>query len=148
MSKLCSIIFIALLAASLQGSPSYAKDAITLTKPDREVQGRLLRSYDPRERTPRKVPIPVTPETVQNTVDNHIRALFARATDPSTNHVTIESAKAAGIGYFVDNFARIDTDRDSSLSYGEVKGLLDTQSPIVRHTPSARPVDKEIQFIE
>jgi len=134
---------VVLLAAVMQVVPSYANDSITLTRPDRGAQMRLLRAYSPREQPSKRQSVPVTPQSVLNTVDDRIRVLFDRAADPSTRLVTVASANKAGLGFFVDNFAEMDDDRNGSLRFTEVKAFLDGRSPI------AKPVvTEEIQIIE
>jgi hypothetical protein len=133
---------VTLLAGVVHVPPSYANDSIALTRPDRGVQMRLLRAYTLREQPLKKQSVPITPGSVLKTVDDRIRVLFDRAADPSTHLVTVTSADKAGLGFFIDHFAEIDSDRDGTLEFGEVKGFLDARSPI------ARPASKEIKTIE
>ncbi|CAN7164591.1 hypothetical protein LJR231_000210 [Phyllobacterium sp. LjRoot231] len=142
MSMRPLIFMTALIASGVQTSASNANDAITLTRPERGAQIRLQRAYALPESTARKASVPVTRETVLDTVDKHIEALFDRATDPSTHLVTPASADKAGSGFLIDHFAEIDGDRDGSLRFSEVKKYLNAQSPI------ARPVAEGIQIIE
>lgn len=121
---------------------SAADNSVTLTKPQRfgaAVSGKV---YSPSKIHVKKTAVPITPERVLSAVDDHIRALFDRAADPSTQLVTVASADKAGVGYFIDNFPEIDKDQDGSLRFSEVKNFLEPQLPI------ERPVSKEIHIIE
>ncbi|MHC1547033.1 hypothetical protein [Phyllobacterium sp. K27] len=126
----------------LQVTGSAADNSVPLWQPQRYGSAISGKIHDPTKAPVKRTAVPITPETVLDAVDDRIRALFNRAADPSTGLVTIASASKAGVGYFIDNFAKIDRDEDGSLRFSEVKGFLDPQSPI------ERPISTEIQIIE
>ncbi|MBZ9602466.1 hypothetical protein [Phyllobacterium chamaecytisi] len=132
-----------LLAMQCQVASSNAAETMARFKPDRQIQGRLLRSTVPPSKRSNQGEVPLTRETVSAAVDARIKVLFDRAADPATQLVTFASAEKAGVGYFTGHFADIDRDRDGSLTFGEVKGFLDAQSPIAK--PSA---EGSVQIIE
>jgi hypothetical protein len=143
MNKQHFVIVAALLAVVLQVPMSHANDSIVLTRPERGRLSSLQRAYAPPQTQVRKAPVPITPQTVLKRVDDRIRALFDRAADPSTHLVTIASADKAGVGYFIGQFHEMDRDDDGSLTFSEVKGYLDAQSPIAK--PAA---EGSVQIIE
>ncbi|UXN61481.1 hypothetical protein [Phyllobacterium zundukense] len=148
MSKFRFLIVTTLLAVVSHAGSSSANDAITLTRPQRDGPASMGQIFTPSERSAKKTSVPITPETMLNRVDDRIRGLFNRAADPATHLVTLTSADKAGIGYFIDSFAEIDNNRDGSLTYSEVKGFLDAQSPIERSSGTGSPVTTDIQIIE
>lgn len=130
-----------LLAAQWHAQPLDAAETMARFKPDRQMQGRSLRSIVPSSTGPKQGAVPLTREMVSAAVDARIKALFDRAADPATHLVTAASAENSGVGYFTGHFADMDRDSDGALSLEEVKGFLDAQSPI------ARPGSKELQTI-
>jgi hypothetical protein len=153
MNKLYVSVLGALLAAIAQPSLSHAGDnTVILKRPDRNWQTRMQ---------PRRVPgspsgktaAPLDAAALKSSVDQRMRVLFDRATDPSTHLVTAESARRAGVGIISDQFADIDKDRDGKLAFTEVSSFFDARSSIAKpasgaQAPVAKPVSGEIQIIE
>jgi hypothetical protein len=154
MNKLYVTILGTLLVAIVQPSISRAGDsAIILKKPDRNWQARMQPRLVPG--TPSgKTAAPLDAAALKSSVDQRMRVLFDRATDPSTHLVTAESARKAGVGIISDQFADIDKNQDGKLKFAEVSGFFDARSPIARpassdaQAPVAKPVSGEIQIIE
>lgn len=78
------------------------------------------------------VPPKLDPEGLQVQVDGHLKEMFDKAADPSTQLVTQAAAKAAGWGFVADHFAEIDANKDGFITYGEYKRFLDARSPVKR----------------
>ncbi|RCW87263.1 hypothetical protein [Phyllobacterium bourgognense] len=137
-------LMVLLVLATATGVPASAKDSV-LRRPSEHL---LLRRPLPDPTLASKTKSPITPEAVRDAVDARIRSLFVRAADPSTGRVTVTSAENAGLGYFTGHFAAMDSNRDSSLTYDEVKDFLDAQSPIEKPATIERPAIGDIQIIE
>jgi hypothetical protein len=154
MNKLHAIVLTTLLAGIAQPSiSSAAENTVILKRPDRNWQMRL----QPPQISglpSRKAVAPLDATTLQNSVDQRLRVLFDRATDPSTHLVTAESARKAGVGIIADQFADIDKNRDGKLAFAEVSGFFDARSPVAKpaspdaQAPVAKPVSGEIQVIK
>lgn len=140
MSKRLFLVLTGCLAAVSPVSPAGATDTIILRQPPERM---IVRLPHRREGSVKEAPAPISPRSVQNAVDARIRSMFDRAVDPSTGRVTVASADKAGVGYLVGQFHEMDRDDDGSLTFGEVKGFLDAQSPIAK--PSA---EGSVQIIE
>lgn len=88
------------------------------------------------------VPPKLDPEGLQAQVDGHLKEMFDKAADPSSQLVTMAAAKAAGWGFVSDHFAEIDANRDGFITYGEYKRFLDARSPVKRQAKG------EVQVVE
>lgn len=130
-------------AMQWQVTSSNAAETMAHFKPDRQIQGRLLRSTVPPSNRLNQGGVPLSREALNAAVDARIKALFDHAADPATRLVTIGSAEKAGAGYFTGHFDKIDDNRDGSLTFSEVKGFLDAQSPVAK--PAA---EGSVQIIE
>ncbi|ATU93024.1 S10 family serine carboxypeptidase-like protein [Phyllobacterium zundukense] len=108
------------------------------------------RGAEPPSKRSKQGAVPLTRESVSAAVDARIRALFDRAADPAIQLVTLSSAEKSGVGYFIGQFADMDRDSDGALSFKEVKGFFDAQSPIAKPESKAQQgIEKqEIQIIE
>ena len=140
MSKRLFLVLAGCLAAGSPISTAGADDTIVLRQPPEHM---IVRMPHRRDGPAKKVPAPISPQSVQDAVDARIRSMFDRAVDPSTGRVTMASAGKAGVGYFIGQFHEMDRDDDGSLTFGEVKGFLDAQSPIAK--PAA---EGSVQVIE
>jgi hypothetical protein len=135
--------FAVLLATQWHLGSSEAAETTARLKPDRQIQGQVLRSTLPRSNGSAKKAKLLSRGAVQAAVDARIRSMFDRAVDPSMGRVTTASAEKAGVGYFTGQFDEIDRNKDGSLTFSEVKGFLDAQSPI------AKPASEgSVQMIE
>jgi hypothetical protein len=121
-----------LLATQWHAGSSGAAETMVRLKPDRQIQGQMLRSRPPTSDGSKQKAKLLSRETVNAAVDARIRSMFDRAVDPSTGRVTNASAEKAGVGYFTGQFEEIDHDNDGSITFSEVTGFLDAQSPIAR----------------
>ncbi len=145
MNKL-KFVLTAVLAIVSQAPLAHADDSNRPTRHEWGSHAAFLRqAYIPRNVPEKKASAPVTPESVRKAVDARIQTLFDRAADPATHLVTPASAQAAGAGFLADRFAEMDGNGDGSLSFSEVKGVLDAQSPIAQ---PRQPASTEIQFIK
>lgn len=88
------------------------------------------------------VPPKLDQEGLQAQVDGHLKEMFDKAADPSSQLVTMAAAKAAGWGFVSDHFAEIDANRDGFITYGEYKRFLDARSPVKRQAKG------EVQVVE
>jgi hypothetical protein len=150
MNKITCIGASVLLATQWQVVSSNAAETMARFKPDRQLEGRLLRSAEPPSKRWKKGAVPLTRETVSAAVDARIKVLFDRAADPAMKLVTRSSAEKSGVGYFTGHFADIDRDNDGALSFKEVKGFLDAQPPIAGAESKKLQTleEKEVQIIE
>ncbi|MBB3235513.1 EF-hand domain-containing protein [Phyllobacterium endophyticum] len=140
MSKLLFLVLTGCLAAILPVSTADASDTIVLRQPPQRM---IVRLPHRREESVKETPAPISPRSVRGALDERIRSMFNRAIDPSTGRVTVASADKAGVGYLVGQFDEIDRNKDGSLTFSEVKGFLDAQSPI------AKPASEgSVQMIE
>ncbi|MBA8877464.1 hypothetical protein [Phyllobacterium myrsinacearum] len=71
----------------------------------------------------------MTPEFVQQKVDEQIRAQFEQAAGPSAYVLSAEQAKTAGWGVIADHFPEIDRDRDGYVSLSDIVRFLAARTP-------------------
>jgi len=71
----------------------------------------------------------MTPEFVQQKVDEQIRAQFEQAAGPSAYVLSAEQAKTSGWGFVADHFAEIDQDRDGYVSLSDISRFLSSRTP-------------------
>ena len=73
---------------------------------------------------------PLTPENVQDAVEEQIAAHFRAAAGPQNPLLTADQAKAAGWGVIADYFADIDRDGDGYVRLEDVASFMKARSPL------------------
>jgi hypothetical protein len=65
----------------------------------------------------------ITAETIQNELEQRLKAQFEAAAGPS-GRITAQQAKNANWGYVADHFAAIDRDHDGYVKFGDVLDFM------------------------
>ncbi|MEP7453086.1 hypothetical protein [Phyllobacterium sp. SB3] len=132
-------IFIVLAGAMTVMAPAKAETAATTATSSAnalDIKGGELLGRPPSD-PPGMVRPKLTPENVQEAVNQEVAATFKAAAGPSNNLLTAKQAKAAGWGFISDNFEQIDKDRDGFVRLDDVASFMEARSPI-QQSPSEK----------
>lgn len=99
----------------------------------------------PPEDPPGTIVTKMTPEVVQDAMDQQLRSKFEAAAGTSSNILTARQAKDAGWGLVADRFAKIDRDGDGFATFSEVQAFFDARSPVKQQR--ANTAAKAVQVI-
>jgi hypothetical protein len=116
-----------------------AARAAIRASPDTAVTPHRERSLNVGERLgypppdpPGTVRPPMNEKTVQEAVDQQLKARFDTAADPTTHLLTSKGAQDSGWGFIADHYSQIDRDGDGYVSFMDIQNFMAPRSPLAR----------------